>query len=60
MPFPSPEDVPDQGTEPASPTLAGMFFTTEPSEKPITELARGLIEGSTGKGWAKAGLAGLP
>ena len=40
--------------------MAGGFFTIEPSEKPITELARGLIEGSTGKGWAKAGLAGLP
>ena len=29
LPFPSPEDLPDPGTEPTSPTLAGGFFTTE-------------------------------
>ena len=31
LPFPSPEDLPDQGIEPmspASPALAGRFFTT--------------------------------
>ena len=28
LPFPSPEDLPDPGIEPASPTLAGGFFTT--------------------------------
>ena len=27
-------DLPDPGIEPASPGLAGRFFTTEPSEKP--------------------------
>ena len=32
-PFPSPRDLPDQGTEPTSPTLAGRFFTTEPPGK---------------------------
>ena len=30
LPFPLPEDLPDSGTEPASPALAGGFFTTEP------------------------------
>ena len=33
-PFPSPGDIPDQGIEPASPVLAGGFFTTEPLGKP--------------------------
>ena len=35
LPFPSPGDLPDPGIEPTSPTLAGGFFTTEPSGKPI-------------------------
>ena len=35
LPFPSPGDLPDPGTEPASPVLAGRFFTTEPPGKPI-------------------------
>ena len=30
MPFPSPEDLSDPGTEPTSPALVGGFFTTEP------------------------------
>ena len=33
LPFPSPEDLPNPGikaTSPASPVLAGRFFTTEP------------------------------
>ena len=30
LPFPSPGDLLDLGTEPASPALAVMFFTTEP------------------------------
>ena len=30
LPFPPPGDLPDLGIEPASPTLAGRFFTTEP------------------------------
>ena len=30
LPFPSPEDPPHPGTEPASPALAGRFFTIEP------------------------------
>ena len=34
LPFPSPENLPNSGIEPlspASPALAGRFFTTEPS-----------------------------
>ena len=30
LPFPSPGDLPSPGTEPASATLAGRFFTAEP------------------------------
>jgi len=31
LPFPSPGDLPNSGIKPASPALAGGFFTTEPS-----------------------------
>ena len=34
LPCPPPGDLPDPGIEPASPTLAGRFFTTEPPVKP--------------------------
>ena len=34
LPFPSPGDPPNPGIEPASPALAGRFFTTEPPGKP--------------------------
>ena len=34
LPFPSPGDLPNPGTEPVSPALAGGFFTTEPSGLP--------------------------
>ena len=34
LPFPSPGDLPDPGTEPTFPALAGGFFTTEPPGKP--------------------------
>ena len=33
LPFPSPGDLPDPGIEPASPAVAGGFFTTEPPGK---------------------------
>ena len=33
LPFPSPGDLLDPGTEPMSPALAGGFFTTEPPGK---------------------------
>ena len=39
LPFPSPGDLPNPGTEPTSPALAGRFFNTEPLGKP-----RGYIE----------------
>lgn len=38
LPFPTPKDLPNPGTEstfPASPTLSGRFFTTELPGKPI-------------------------
>ena len=35
FPFSSPGDLPDPGIKPASPALAGGFFTTEPPGKPI-------------------------
>ena len=34
LPFPSWGDLPHPGIEPASPTLAGGFFTPEPPGKP--------------------------
>ena len=34
LPFPSPRDLPDPGIEPATPALAGGFFTIEPPGKP--------------------------
>ena len=39
LPFPSPEDLSDPGTEPASPALADRFFTTELPGKPINGLS---------------------
>ena len=33
-PFPSPGNLPNPGIKPASPALAGRFFTTEPRGKP--------------------------
>ena len=40
LPFPSPGDLPDPGTElesPMAPALAGGFFTTEPPGKSIEQ-----------------------
>ena len=34
LPCPPPGDLPDPGIQPASPALAGRFFTTEPPGKP--------------------------
>ena len=34
LPFPSPGDLPDPGTEPRSPALRVGFFTSEPPGKP--------------------------
>ena len=38
LPFPSPGALPNPGIKPASPTLAGRFFTTEPPGKPTLHL----------------------
>jgi len=38
LPLPSPGDLPDPGIEARSLTLAGGFFTTEPSGKPFVYL----------------------
>ena len=41
LPFPTPGDLPDPGTEPASsacPAFAGGFFTTEAQGKPFLSL----------------------
>ena len=43
LPFPSLEDLPNPGMEPASLALAGGFFTTEPSGKPIDSADKDLI-----------------
>ena len=36
--FPSPGDLPDPGSKPVSPALAGGFFTTEPRGRPCRRL----------------------
>ena len=38
LPFVSPGDLPDPGIEPMSPALAGVFFTTEPPGKALSQL----------------------
>ena len=43
VPFPPPEDLPNPGIEPMSPSLASGFFTTEPSGKPIMVVHLSLI-----------------
>ena len=37
LPFPSPGDLPNPGIKPASPELAGGFFTAKPPGKPRAE-----------------------
>ena len=41
--FPSPGDLLGSGIKPASPALAGGFFTTEPQGKPILILQMGKV-----------------
>ena len=43
LPFPSAVDLPDPDIKPASPALAGGFFTTEPSGKPLIHEYGGLM-----------------
>ena len=38
LPFPPSGDLPHPGTEPVSPTLVGIFFTTELPGKPLSNL----------------------
>ena len=45
LPFPSPGDFPDSGTEPAPPALVGGFFTTESPGRPT----EGFISSYLGK-----------
>ena len=46
LPSPSPGDLPDSGIEPASPTLAGRFFTTRPPGTSLqTPVQRGALGG---------------
>ena len=40
LPFPSPGDLPNPGTEPVSPALAGRFFTIEPEGKSFLTLVK--------------------
>ena len=37
LPFPSPGDIPNPGTEPGSPTLQADFLLSEPPRKPQSE-----------------------
>ena len=37
LPFPSPGDLPNLGTEPMSPALAGIFFTSQSPGKPLSK-----------------------
>ena len=37
LPFPTPRDLSNPGTEPTSPALGGRFLTTESPEKPNFE-----------------------
>ena len=41
LPFPPPGHLPAPGIKPASPALAGGFFTTEPPRKPSRSLKVG-------------------
>ena len=45
LPCPPPGDLPDPGIEPASPALAGRFFTTELPRKPYNKLTL-VVKGS--------------
>ena len=45
LPFPFPGDLPNPEVEPASPALAGGFFTTEPPGEPEDENGRTIKRG---------------
>ena len=44
LPFPSPGDLPDPGTELTSPALADGFFTNEPQEKAKVTSESNIVE----------------
>ena len=48
--FPSLEDLPNPGIEPASPALAGGFFTIEPPGKPTLPILPSKQKGIPGGG----------
>ena len=49
FPFPPPGDLSDPGIEPASPALAGGFFTTEPPRKRERNYNRHRMSGKLGQ-----------
>ena len=54
LPFPSPGDFPNPGTEPASfmsPALANGFFTTSATNEQACDLQRGEVSASWGLPW---------
>ena len=46
LPFPSPEDLSNPGTEPISPALAGGFFISEPPRKSSHGIIHSLMSNS--------------
>ena len=50
LPFPSPEDLPNPGIEPASPALACGVFTTEAPGKPTLPILPSKQKGIPGGG----------
>ena len=62
LPFPSTGALPDPGIDPASPTLGGGFFTTEPPRKLCkdvrTDYSRCYAAAARGSGQASSGEAG--
>ena len=51
LPFPSPGALSDPGIKPASPALAGGFFTTEPRGEPLGKV----MVSKSGKGQTPMG-----
>ena len=53
LPFPAPEDLPDPGTEPMFPALAGRFFTSEPPGKQRVNYSNIVNKAPDGEIWKK-------
>ena len=51
LPFPSPGDLPNPGTEPVFSVLAGRYFTTVPRGKPVLQVCYILKEKSYSANW---------